>query len=369
VKWRFFFLVVLASFIDGYSLYADGLVAIVIPQIFDLGIIMYGFSRIRYTSRLRALPLLLISATILFGFRDVSFAEAINIKAFIRYVPLIIVKQPIFQKEERADFMRAIVYLAAIHLLFSVSLDIFNVVSPFLEKNYLEFAGYNRQFRTEDIRAVNAYVGFMGHPPTFAFLLVIAIICNQRADFFGMLLNLFFLYGLIKTNSVALILFGTLFSVRSLRSAYKLMIPLAIVPVLMSASAVLLNRLNISYVLYEASQNRLWLILDVLPTIISISILGFGADLGNVISAVYGELASRKVLVYSAWEDVYYLTIFYYYGIVTLFVYVLTLNKSRRTSWLAKKRVMNVFILMNFLIVVPEIRFISLIYWVLYASE
>ena len=126
MKWRFFFLVVLASFIDGYSLYADGLVAIVIPQIFDLGIIMYGFSRIRYTSRLRALPLLLISATILFGFRDVSFAEAINIKAFIRYVPLIIVKQPIFQKEERADFMRAIVYLAAIHLLFSVSLDIFN---------------------------------------------------------------------------------------------------------------------------------------------------------------------------------------------------------------------------------------------------
>lgn len=323
-----------------------------------------------------------------------------NAKAFIRFIPVVFLI--ILSKEMNpSDVLRVVFFTGLIQIGFGLfelvqfpSPDFF---APRETKDLILNVG--KRFQTLDVFR-GGLLGTVVHGPTFAaHLNIVAIILLYSSVYKGPTWGkwvLIIICGILinrsfSTLSFVIFLLILLSSFPKQRISSKKMaiamitLPFLAIPVFLfdfqelPTFQELTYRFSVEYFTREASNNRIWVVLVLLPLSLRTSPLtGFGPNEEFVKTVLFNHSPELKIILYSAFEDVYWATIIMYYGLIGLALFggffFLVARSAHRFSKLnndgidqrAFKVIFYIILLFglySIFIVAPEIRFMSYIFW------
>ena len=285
------------------------------------------------------------------------------------------------------------------------------------ETSDLEIAGVTKEFRIHTLNRAHNAIGTFGHTVTLAIFQVLtctvllayfyyrpikskviswAMKPKVLVVFLGLLLvSIFVTYtrasalvailiiivlGLAANQLKKLIYYGVIASVFA--------IPLLAILIVQSSGKEVTNPIDDfthifsrDYLENEASNNRLWVLTKAVPIAVAKpNLIGYGGDVERIRTKIYEESGYKldRILVYGPIKDVYWVTIFFYYGFIGLglFIFIqykvykaadyLFRNDGQRTYkilGLAMKGFVIVMAILSFFVVTWEFRPIAFTFW------
>lgn len=330
-----------------------------------------------------------------------------NLLAFIRFLPIVFFVTSInFDEDDLEKIVKAFFVIGLAQVFFGIAQKS-SILNPhfFLPRASTQsILGATVSYKINDFLDSGGILGSVLHSPSFAFLLnlMTLVIFTSKKRIFE---KSVFKYSLvIITGYLILFSFSVLSTllfffiviyftvIKRLKKKSTLVFLLSAFPFILyflvyflfinnnPISEELRNRLSENFFVNGLMVTRLWILLKIAPSVLFHSpALGLGPDqeiARNLLANFTGE---SRILVYSAFEDVYWATILIFYGIIGLFFYLnifrLIASNLKRLSnhymtnavviefFALQKAFFLMFALYAFFIMVPEIRITSYIFW------